>query len=314
MKRIVVFGLLSALLTIELALAQETPPSKPGSVKGDAVPPPAPKYPLDAWKQLVAKEGNFSILLPITPKDETTRYRLQTGSAEEHRFTVPTTEGNYQVSYTYISDNLATPEAIRARFQTLLKDLKGNSKIKWISGGDIAVEGNPGIEFKLQLSESHIFLWSRQFFAYGCVYVMTTRYVSKEPELTEPGLFMESFKLLGPPIRRPINLDVPQESLPDFTPLAQNIYYISAEKLRAQALEQPEPKIDVKGKVYSGSITLLLTISPEGKVLQAEPIRGFIGFNNEAIKAARKWTFKPFLLEGKPVKVQGQLIFKIGGQ
>ena len=314
MKRIVVFGLLSALLTLKFAFAQETSPSKPDSVKSNAAPPPAPKYPLEAWKQLVAKEGNFSILLPISPKEEATRYRLQTGKAEEHRFTVPTIEGNYLVAYTYLSNNLATPEVIRTRFQTLLKDLKGNPKIKWISGGDIAVEGNPGIEFKLQLSESQIFLWSRQFFAYGCVYEMTTRYVPKEPELTEPRLFMESFKLLGPPIRRPINLDVPQDSLPDFTPLAQNIYYISAEKLRAQAIEQPEPKIDIKGKAYSGSITLLLTISPEGKVLQAEPVKGFIGFNNEALKAARKWTFKPFLLEGKPVKVQGQLIFKIGGQ
>ena len=159
-----------------------------------------------------------------------------------------------------------------------------------------------------------VILWSRQYFAFGCVYEMSTRYLPREPELQEPALFMESFKLLGPPLNRPMNLVPVPDALPDFTPLAQNTYYISAEKLREQASEKPDPKFDTQGKVYAGTVTILITVSPEGKVLQADPSDGFPGFWNEAIKAAKKWTFKPFLLNGKPVKVQGRLTFKFGIQ
>lgn len=313
MKRAIIFLLVGAVLSLAAALAQEAPPQVPkaGEAK-TASAPPAPKYPIEAWKPFVSRVGNFSVLFPIIPKEEMTRARLQAGLAEDHRYTVPTGDGNYQAAYTFLSDNLATPEAIRTRFDSLLKTLKANPTLKWISGGENEYEGNPGIEFKTQFNDSKVILWSRQYFAYGCVYEITTRYLSHEPEMKEPKMFMDSFKLLGPPLNRPLNLGAMQDALPDFTPLAQGLYYISEEKLRAQAIEKPDPKFDTQGKPFSGTITLLVTVSPEGKVTQAELSDGFPGFYNEAIKAAKKWTFKPFLLNGKPVRVQGRLAFKFG--
>lgn len=311
MKQAAIVLLLGALLGNGFAFAQAPQPPNPSGTKTNT-PPPAPNYPLEAWKPFTVREANFSILLPTTPKDETARYRLQAGLAEDHRFTVPTMDGTYQVAYTFLSDNIATPEMIRARFATLLKNLQASPSLKWISGGESEYEGNPGIEFKAQLTNSTIILWSRQYFAYGCVYEVSARYSPREPELKEPKLFMESFKLLGPPLRRPFNLALIQDSLPDFTPLAQGMYYVSPEKLREQAIEKPEPKFDLKGRLFSGSVILLVTVSPEGKVLQADPVDGAPHFYNEAIKTVKKWTFKPFLLVGRPVKVQGRLIFKFG--
>lgn len=311
MKRTTVFLLLGILLSLSAAFAQGAAPQAPktGDAKNDPLPP---LYPLEAWKPFISRTGNFALIFPVTPKEETTRYRLHAGLAEDHRFTVPTRDGSYQAAYTFLSDNLATPEMVRARFENLLKTLKANPKLKWISGGESEYEGNPGIEIKAQFTDSRVILWSRQYFAYGCVYEITVRYLPREPEAREPNLFMESFKLFGPPSNRPMNLVPAQESLPDFTPLAQGIYYISPEKLREQAIEKPEPKFDMQGKPYSGTVIVLLTVSAEGKVLQADASGGFPGFYNEAIKAARKWTFKPFLLSGKPVKVQGRLTFKFG--
>ena len=315
--------LLGFLLSAQFTFAQQPPTPKPNEAKSAVTsPPPAPKYPLEAWKLLFAKEGNFAIAFPVAVKGETARFQLQDGSAVESRFTVRTSDGNYQAAITFLSDNIATPELIRARFAALVKGLKQNPRIKWISGGDISLDGNPGIEFKVHISETKITTWSRQYFAFGCVYETTARYLSHEPESKEPQLsveslepqlFLESFKFFGPPQQRPTFSVPTQASPPDFTPLAQNMYYVSSEKLRAQAIEKPEPKFDTEGKPYSGTVTLLLTISPEGKVLQADPDDGFIGFNKEATKAAKNWTFKPFLLNGKPVKVQGRLTFKFGG-
>ncbi|MFN7926727.1 MAG: hypothetical protein U0Y68_02085 [Blastocatellia bacterium] len=305
MRRLAAVLLLSTLC-LAAVQAQPTPPSE----AKPSVPPPAPKYPLEAWKPVVIKEANLSVILPLLPKEEITRFRTQPGVAEDHRVTVPTAEGNYQIAYTFLSDNIATPEMVRGRFDALLKSLKENPKLKWISGGEYAYEGNPGIEFKMQIADSNVVMWSRQFFAYGCIYEMTTRYLRQEPEMKEPKMFMDSFKLLGPPVRRPMNLASAQETLPDFTPLAQNTYYVTAETLRANALEKPEPAFNAKQKIYARTMTLLVTVSPEGKVLQVEPENDFQPYYEEVIKAAKKWTFKPFLLSGKPVKVQGQLVFK----
>ncbi len=313
-NRVPLLLLLGFLLSPQSAFAQEPATPKPNEAKSVVTPsPPAPKYPLEAWKPLSAKEGNFFIAFPVAVKGETARFQLQDGSGVESRFTVPTSDGNYQAAITFLSDNIATPELIRARFTSLLKGLQQNPRIKWISGGDISLEGNPGIEFKVFLNETKIITWSRQYFAFGCVYETTARYLAREPELQEPQLFLDSFKLIGPPLQRPSFAVTTHQSPPDFTPLAQNMYYVSSEKLRAQAIEKPEPKFETEGKIYSGTVTLLLTVSPEGKVLQADPADGYLGFHKEATKTAKNWTFKPFLLNGRPVKVQGRLTFKFGG-
>ncbi|MBS1812706.1 MAG: energy transducer TonB [Acidobacteria bacterium] len=315
MNRAVAPLFLGIVLSVTSVLAQETPPqtTKPAEATPTA-PPAAPKYLISDWKPFQSKEGNFSVIFPTPPKEETKRYRLQSGLSEDHRYIVPTSNGNYQVAYTFLSENLATPEMIRERFDNLLKNLKVVPNLKWISGGEISYEGNPGIEFKAQYSEGPrtITLWSRQFFAFGCVYEIAARYTTQEPELKEPAMFIESFKLWGPPARRPALPALTQESLPDFTPLAQGMYYITPEKLREQALEKPELSIGSTGRVSRGTVTVLVTVSPEGKVIQIEPSDGFPAFYEEAIKAAKKWTFKPFLLNGTPVKVQGRLTFKFG--
>ncbi len=312
-KRAPFLWLLGLLLGAQLAFAQEPPTPKPNETKKvvPPPPPPAPKYPLEAWKPLFAREGNFSIASPVPVKGEILRFQLQDGSALESRFTIRTSDGNYQAAITFLSENLATPELVRARFANLLTGLKQNPKIKWLSGGDITLDGNPGIEFKAQLSENQVTTWSRQYFAFGCVYEITARYLAREPELKEPQLFLDSFKLLGPPSQRPSLVAPTQQSLPDFTPVAQNTFYLSAEKLRAQAVNTPAPNFD--RRAYAGTVTLLITVSTEGKVLQAAPVDDYNHLNQEAIKAAKKWNFKPFLLEGRPINVQGQLTFKFSG-
>lgn len=274
----------------------------------------APTYSIDAWKTFVSTTGNFSVLFPTTPKDETSRFRLEAGMAEDHRYVVPTASANFQAAYTYLSENIATPESMRTRFGGLLKSLKANPKLTWVSGGESSFEGNPGIEFKVQsiAAEGSVMIWSRQYFAYGCVYEVTTRYLKKDSEPKEPTLFMESFKLLGPPLTRPFYATPSPDSRPDFTPLSQNLYSISAQKLQENALEKPAPKFKnpSRSRDFSGSLTLLITVSEDGKVEQADPVNGPSYFYDEAVKTAKKWTFKPFLRDGKPVKVQGQLLFK----
>lgn len=302
--------LLGFLFGAEFALAQQPiPPPAKGNATSAL---PAPKDPLEVWQPLAIKEGNFSIIFPVSAKREGTRSRIQMpdGNALETRINASTASGNYQAAFTFLSENIATPQAIRQRFEALLKNLKTNPKITCLIVKEIEYRGNPGIELKVQMIESKAITWSRQYFAFGCLYELTARYSPQEPEQKEPQIFLDSFNLLGPPSQQPIYPSKLQETLPDFTPLTQTIYYVSPETLRKHAVQSTEP--DFEKKASSWDVTLRVTVSPDGKVIQVDPVDSFSPLYNDAAKAAKKWTFKPFLLAGKPVTVQGQLIFKSG--
>lgn len=59
----------------------------------------------------------------------------------------------------------------------------------------------------------------------------------------------------------------------------------------------------------SGPVQVVVTISEEGRVLEAYAAGGHPLLRPSAVDAARRWTFKPTLLSNVPVKVQGVLTF-----
>jgi protein TonB len=59
----------------------------------------------------------------------------------------------------------------------------------------------------------------------------------------------------------------------------------------------------------SGSVQVLVTISEEGRVIEATAVNGHALLRGAAEEAARRWRFTPTYLSKVPVKVQGMLTF-----
>jgi TonB family protein len=59
----------------------------------------------------------------------------------------------------------------------------------------------------------------------------------------------------------------------------------------------------------AGSVQVQVMISEEGRVIEATTISGHPLLRGTAVDAARKWVFKPTMLNGIPVKVQSTLTF-----
>ena len=59
----------------------------------------------------------------------------------------------------------------------------------------------------------------------------------------------------------------------------------------------------------AGEVQVQITINEEGRVLEAVALNGHPLLRAPAEEAARRWTFKPTTLNGKPVKAQGTLTF-----
>ncbi|HMV51532.1 MAG TPA: energy transducer TonB, partial [Blastocatellia bacterium] len=72
---------------------------------------------------------------------------------------------------------------------------------------------------------------------------------------------------------------------------------------------QPAYPPVAKAAKASGQVQVQITISEEGKVVEASAISGHPLLRDAAVEAARQWVFKPVELSGTPVKVQGVLNF-----
>jgi protein TonB len=59
----------------------------------------------------------------------------------------------------------------------------------------------------------------------------------------------------------------------------------------------------------SGAVEVLVLISEDGRVEDAQVRSGHQLLRDAALQSAKQWLFRPTTLSGVPVKVQGVLIF-----
>ena len=102
-------------------------------------------------------------------------------------------------------------------------------------------------------------------------------------------------RLPGPP---PSASDVPPSSAPNepTAPFAIN------------KVQPTYPASAKRGRV-SGSVVVELTIDQKGKVSFAEVLSGDPQFADASLDAARKWTFTPATLNGRPIQVKQRITF-----
>ncbi len=81
--------------------------------------------------------------------------------------------------------------------------------------------------------------------------------------------------------------------------------------LRGTAIRKIKPAYPIIAKQIkaNGPVQVLVTISEEGRVIQAEALSGHPMLRSAAVAAARQWIFTPTTLSQVPVKVQGILTF-----
>jgi len=72
---------------------------------------------------------------------------------------------------------------------------------------------------------------------------------------------------------------------------------------------QPRYPANARRVNASGSVDVQVTISEEGRVIEAKAISGHPLLRDAAVEAARQWVFKPAILNGVPVKTEMVLTF-----
>jgi periplasmic protein TonB len=102
----------------------------------------------------------------------------------------------------------------------------------------------------------------------------------------------------------------PPKPEPTPTPVPKKLT-VSGGVLQGKAINKIQPPYPpiAKAARASGAVQVQVTISEEGRVLEAAVLSGHPLLRDSALQAAKRWTFQPTELSGVPVKVQGILTF-----
>ncbi|HKE03197.1 MAG TPA: energy transducer TonB, partial [Blastocatellia bacterium] len=104
-----------------------------------------------------------------------------------------------------------------------------------------------------------------------------------------------------PPTPKPV---APKAATPETRKVSEGV-------VRGNAIVKAAPLYPASAKKMqaAGSVQVQVTISEDGHVIEATTVNGHPLLRGAAVDAARKWVFKPTMLNGIPVKVQSTLTF-----
>ncbi len=113
----------------------------------------------------------------------------------------------------------------------------------------------------------------------------------------------------GLPIPTPINF--PEDVMPPRPSVNEIPKSISGGVLNGQALSLPKPPYPPAARAVNakGAVNVQITVDVDGKVIRADAVSGHSLLRPAAVAAARNAKFAPKLLSGKPVKVNGILVY-----
>lgn len=84
---------------------------------------------------------------------------------------------------------------------------------------------------------------------------------------------------------------------------------LTSERVLSHAIERPEPKYPLMAKRMgvAGEVEIDVVVGLDGKVVRAERSSGHPVLANAAVKAVRKWSFRPFRIRGETQRVRTTL-------
>ena len=260
----------------------------------------------------------FSISMPAPIKERAAKGLINNGAAYLFEYTSSSGATTFQTTVTFLSGNEATPVQIKKRFREILEKVKANPQHKWLSGGNYALEGNPGLEYRIETLEDGSIVWSRQYFAFGKVFETTVRFPVKQPEPKNAATFMESLKILRSMYtveNLPLGLIEQIQSPAQVVTQPGVVWVEGIEKVAGQvlvtnAIKKVIPKVPRPS--VRGNVQILLVVSEEGRLVSATAMSGEEELKKACLEAVNRWVFQPILVNGKPSKVQGTIAFKFG--
>lgn len=95
------------------------------------------------------------------------------------------------------------------------------------------------------------------------------------------------------------------------TPKSDDRIFLPSPAIRQAALFKQEPEYPAAARQFrlSGEVIVELTVGVDGKVENVAITKGFPILNDAVVRAVKKWSFSPYLVDGHPRRLKSTLSF-----
>jgi TonB family protein len=98
---------------------------------------------------------------------------------------------------------------------------------------------------------------------------------------------------------------------PDPTANVDDRIFLPSPALRQAALFHQEPEYPAAARQFrlSGEVVIELTVGVDGKVENVAITKGYPILNDAVVRAVKKWSFSPYMVDGHPRRLKSTLSF-----
>lgn len=297
---------------------------------------PSPEYLPDGWKEFSSNEGRFTLLFPGVPEKHTNQLESPYGKLEEHGFLVKTF-AYYSVAYTDFpeTDGIRDVKMFFAGFRVgnlkatnaeLLEDMddyrfaypgrfiKTLIGRKYVNRIRLHLIRNRLYVLSVVMPEEQADAETRKFYEETAMKFLN----SFKPKIDYGAISADRFgdpKSQAPPPLLPstgINVDPAVSSnRPDSKDSKEPFAKVSGGILNGKAISLPKPvyPADAKAAGASGEVRVRIVVDESGNVIWAKMITGHELLQAVSEAAASKAKFAPLIIQDKPARVYGFLIY-----
>jgi hypothetical protein len=255
------------------------------------------------WKEFVSKIGGFSLLMPGTPTEIKPEELGYVDNAPVHIYGIQ--RGNIRYfaetmeffTYPSLEYALNMVNSTVTRFGDPAQSGAAKKKSMMIGhyfGSEVLIDFNDSV------------LKTRTFLVRRTLITLITVESKAKPASGDAERFLQSFKLTAAP-----ELKAEYKEPPKAVRRPQPKIKRTEEAARKQAIElvTPEYPDHARPRNLVDDVIVEIIIDENGVVEDATGIKGDAIFYNPAVVAARDSSFKPCLLNGKPIRVLSQLTY-----
>jgi TonB family protein len=295
------------------------------------------------WREFSSSEGRFSVLLPGTPVPKNSNRETSAGKIQFHEFALVLTNASYRIGYMDYADVSDDSEFLRGRLDSIRDEILARNKVSQLINERELKEGAfAGREFLVLEDQKLItilqtYLVHKRFYELAIQVPLAAAFGSGKATSRWQDQ-TESFKLIVSKFFRSFEVPEITESMDEFDRAVRGIERKSPGLVTAIAPCSPCDSTSnnsitsgvLNGKAVhlvtpsyptiahsahaQGQVRVQVIIDLEGNVAAARAVDGHPLLRAAAEKAARESKFTPTTLEGKPVLVNGIIIYNFVSQ
>jgi TonB family protein len=269
------------------------------------------------WQEFSSTENRFSVSLPGTPQklSRTAEAFMSEGKARLDSFQFRNEKTLFFIGSVSEPTLPPQPDGWDPNFEFVKYSIREIVDGKISSKTNVQLEGYPGGEmtglatYQAEGKKSQVKFTARNYFVDRSLYLVLVASFDAEMNNQDFSVsavkFLDSFKLhIQPRVKKPIN-ELPGTPPPGVVRVSSGIL------LGVLAIKKVDPGYPKEAKAAGadGSVKIRVLISEEGKLIEAEVLSGHELLRSAALDAAKKWTFRKWEKDGKPVKVESVLTF-----